>query len=53
MKLKTMSKHTNKNHRISNTYEVIKQLPTVYRRETKTGEWVYNNEWVFIPLKRN
>ncbi len=30
-----MSKYNNKKHRISNTYESIKQLPTVYRRKTK------------------
>jgi len=48
-----MSKYNNKKHRISNTYESIKQLPTVYRRKTKTGEWLYTDEWVFIPLKRN
>jgi hypothetical protein len=48
-----MSKHTNKKHRISNIYEHIKQLPTVYKRKIKTGEWLYTDEWVFIPLKRN
>ena len=48
-----MSIRKNKKPQVSNTYEPIKQLPTVYKRKTKTGEWVYNNEWIFIPLKRN
>jgi hypothetical protein len=43
----------NKKPQASNTYEYIRQLPTVYKRKIKTGEWLYTNEWVFIPLKRN